>query len=176
MSTGPIPWHEVNRIRTPDPEPRTPNPEPRPGRAAGAILLTGVTMTQLTDDELIDRFERVDLAEFRHRDHVHLAWAYLKRDGRDRALDSLVQGLTRFAASKGHPEKFHYTLTRAWLDLIAGAAARHPGATTAAALLAQCPALADPRTVRQFYSDALLASDRARSGWVDPDLSPIGLP
>jgi hypothetical protein len=133
-------------------------------------------MTQLTDDELIDRFERVDLAEFHHRDHVHLAWAYLKRDGRDRALDCLLQGLIRLAASKGHPEKFHYTLTRAWLDLIADAAARHPGARTAVELLEQCPALADPRTVQRFYSDEHLHSDRARSGWVEPDLSPIGVP
>jgi hypothetical protein len=129
----------------------------------------------MRDDELIERFERVDLPEFHHRDHVQLAWAYVRRDGPDRALDSLVRGLRRFAASKGHPEKFHYTLTRAWLELIVIAAARHPDVRSAAGLLTRCPELGDPRTVRRFYAGAVLDSDQARAGWVEPDL-PFGLP
>jgi hypothetical protein len=102
-----------------------------------------------------------------------LAWAYLQRVGPERALECLVSGLKRFAAAKGHPEKFHYTLTRAWLEMIAFASARFPDTRTAADLLARCPELGDARTVQRFYSAALLDSDRARTGWVEPDLEPL---
>ena len=97
----------------------------------------------MTDAELLARFERLELAEFRHADHVRVAWAYLQRDGERGALEALVRGLRVVAQSKGHPEKFHYTLTRAWLELMATARRRHPDVTTAAELLARVPSLAD---------------------------------
>src|SRR3954467_1857985 len=99
----------------------------------------------MTDHELLRRFEAVDLPEFRHLDHVRVACAVLERDGEAGALDTMITGLTRFATAKGAPEKFHYTLTRAWLALLADARARVPDAGDAAAILAAYPDLADPK-------------------------------
>ena len=127
----------------------------------------------MTDFELLQRFERRDLDELHHADHVRVAWAYLERDGPAAALEALVTGLTAFAAAKGHPEKFHYTLTRAWLELIITARRQHPDVTSAADLLVRVPALADPGSVRRFYSNAVLDGDGARRGWVPPDRWPF---
>jgi hypothetical protein len=127
----------------------------------------------MTDTELLARFERIELEDFRHADHVRVAWAYLERDGAGPALEALVRGLKAVALAKGHPEKFHYTLTRAWLDLIVVERQRHPDVTSAADLLARVPALADPRYVRRFYADATLDGETARREWVPPDRWPF---
>jgi pyridoxamine 5'-phosphate oxidase len=127
----------------------------------------------MTDDELLHRFETADLAEFRHADHVRTAWAYVERDGPERALAALVDGLQRFANAKGVPGKFHYTLTRAWLALILDARARYPHARTAAALVDACPLLGDVRAIDRFYSVERLGSEHARAAWVEPDRAPI---
>ncbi len=123
----------------------------------------------MTDQELLRRFEAVDLPEFQHLDHVRVACAVLERDGQAGALDTMITGLTRFATAKGAPEKFHYTLTRAWLTLVADARARMPGTADAAALLAVYPALGDPQVIERHYSSDRLASDAARNGWVEPN-------
>ena len=123
----------------------------------------------MTDQELLRRFEAVDLPEFQHLDHVRVACAVLERDGQAGALDTMITGLTRFATAKGAPEKFHYTLTRAWLTLVADARARMPGTPDAAALLAVYPALGDPQVIERHYSSDRLASDAARNGWVEPN-------
>jgi hypothetical protein len=120
---------------------------------------------------MIEEFERGTLATFRHADHVRLTWAYLDRYDPDVTLKRLVSGLAGFAASKGHPEKFHYTLTRAWLEIIIEAKRQHPDVADADALLARCPALGDPQLIARYYSHGVLSSAVARMDWVPPDLS-----
>ena len=55
----------------------------------------------MTDEEFLQRFEAAELADFRHADHVRAAWAYVDRDGPDRALTSMLEGIQRFANAKG---------------------------------------------------------------------------
>jgi len=127
----------------------------------------------MTDEEFVARFERGEIESFRHADHVRLACAYLDACGRAEALPRLEAGLLAFATRKGVPEKFHRTLTRAWLELVADARARHAGAIGGDALLAACPPLAEPQFIRRFYSEAVLASAAARRDWIGPDLRPL---
>lgn len=123
----------------------------------------------LTDDELVAGFESGTLQEFRHADHVRLTIVYLSRHGRDEALRRLADGLLLFATRKGHPEKFHVTLTRAWVDLIDAARRAHPAVVDAAALVALRPELLDRTTLHRFYSSECLASELAKAQWVPPD-------
>jgi pyridoxamine 5'-phosphate oxidase len=127
----------------------------------------------LSDDELVAGFEAARLAEFHHADHVRLTIVYLARHGRDEALHRLTAGIKRLAAAEGHPDKFHVTLTRAWLELIEAARARHPNASSAAALMAACPDLLDRNTLCRCYSRARLESERARTEWLPPDLDAL---
>jgi hypothetical protein len=123
----------------------------------------------LTDDELVRGFESGLLSEFHHSDHVRLTIVYLARHGREDTLNRMADGLLLFATLKGHPEKFHVTMTRAWVDLIDAARAAHPEAPDAAALVAACPQLLDPNALLRFYSAERLNSDAARGQWVPPD-------
>jgi hypothetical protein len=124
----------------------------------------------LSDDEFVRQFEGASLDEFPHRDHVRLTIIYLMRHGRDQALERVSKGIRHFATVKGSPEKFHVTMTRAWLDLIESARVAHPEAHDAAALVAACPLLLDKHALLLFYSRERLESAEARAGWLPPDL------
>jgi hypothetical protein len=126
----------------------------------------------LTDDELVQGFEQGSLDEFPHGSHVRLALIYLDRHGHAGALQRLLDGLLRFATAKGHPEKFHVTMTRAWLDLLDAARHAHPNLTPGA-LLDACPELLDRNALCRFYSAERLHSDEARTRWLPPDLAEI---
>jgi hypothetical protein len=127
----------------------------------------------ITDDELVAGFEGASLAEFHHAEHVRVSIVYLMRHGRDEALRRVTSGIQRMAAAGGQPEKFHVTLTRAWLDLIDAARARVPDASDPAILLRACPELLDRTALYRCYSREVLESDRARTEWVPPDLRPL---
>jgi hypothetical protein len=126
-------------------------------------------MSALTDDELVAGFEAGSLADFHHADHVRLTLVYLARHGRDEALRRMTDGVRRLSAHDGHPEKFHLTMTRAWVDLLEAARVAHRDAADPAALVAACPSLLDKDALLRFYSRDSLYSERARTGWVPPD-------
>lgn len=125
---------------------------------------------------LIEGFESCSLQAFPHADHVRLTCAYLQRYDPDETLQRLLTGLARLATAKGAPEKFHYTMTRAWLEIILEARRQHPQSTDGDSLLASCPALADARLLREYYSEHVLSSPAARTGWVPPDLATFARP
>ena len=79
----------------------------------------------MTHDELIAGFEAgtIPPAAFGHREHVRLAWLYLRRHGRAGAEHRLLAGLRAFAAAAGKPDKFNAPLTLAWVARIDAAAA-----------------------------------------------------
>jgi len=127
----------------------------------------------LTDDELVRGFEDATLDDFPHACHVRVALVYLKRHGRDGALPRLMDGILRLATAKGHPERFHVTMTRAWLELIDAARRAHPDLAPAA-LIDACPDLLDRGALLRFYSRERLHSEEARTVWIPPDLAEIG--
>jgi hypothetical protein len=123
----------------------------------------------LTDDELVEGFEAGTLSAFPHAQHVRLTIVYLARHGQDETRQKMLEGLVRFATAKGQPQKFHVTMTHAWIDLIDAARRAHPEAPDAAALVAACPELLDPDALLRFYSPERLKSVEARERWVPPD-------
>jgi hypothetical protein len=123
----------------------------------------------LNDDDFVRGFETGTLADFPHADHVRLTIIYLARHGRDEALRRLATGLLAFATAKGVPEKFHVTITRAWVELVDAARRTHPDATDAAELVAACPLLLEREALLRFYSRDRLNSPEARAGWLPPD-------
>ena len=127
----------------------------------------------ISDEELLRGFEAASLTQFHHAEHVRVTILYLVRHGREEALRRLTVGIRGMAAAGGQPEKFHATMTRAWLELIDAARTAHPDAAGAAALVAACPELLDRDRLRRYYSSELLQSDRARREWLPPDLQPI---
>ena len=123
----------------------------------------------VTDEELIAGFEAASLPAFPHADHVRLTILYLSRHGREETERKLFEGLRRFATAKGVPEKFHVTMTIAWLDLVDDARRQYPELGDPAELVAACPELLDRDALLRFYTRERLMSDQARQQWVAPD-------
>jgi hypothetical protein len=126
----------------------------------------------MTDEAFVQAFETATLParEFSHAAHVRAAWWYLRQAPLPEALSRFSAALRRFAAANGASGKYHETITVAYMLIIAERlddaneaswgdfAARNPD------LLMRSPSV-----LAAYYSDALLASDRARRAFVMPD-------
>ncbi|MFD7592303.1 hypothetical protein ACFV6D_04640 [Kitasatospora sp. NPDC059812] len=107
---------------------------------------------------------------FGHRQHVRLSWLAVRRHGSATALDLVGDGIRRTAAKAGAPQKFHVTMTRAWMELVAHHA---DAATDFEDFAARHPELLDKDLLARHYRPETLTSDQARTTWVEPDLVPF---
>ena len=105
-------------------------------------------MDQIDDALLVSRFEAlaVDPRQFRHREHLRLAFAMLATADFGSASVRYRRALRRFADAAGAAGKYQETLTRAWLALVAERMATTPYASSFD-LLAAHPDLLDTRAV-----------------------------
>jgi len=126
----------------------------------------------LSDEALVEEFEscRLPAAQFHHADHIRLAWIYLGRMSEDEATARIEESIRRFAAHNGVSQKYHHTITLAWMRLVAESRRSTPEAGGFGAFTERHPELFDMKTVNQYYSAEHLASRDAKSGWVEPDL------
>ena len=128
--------------------------------------------TELTDDELMEQFQRTTLptTSFDHRQHVRVAWLFVTRFGMPNAITAFSDALRRFAAAKGAHHLYHVTVTWAYLLLInqrqqtCRAADWKTFAATNADLLRWKPSILD-----EYYTSDALWSDVARHSFVMPD-------
>jgi hypothetical protein len=109
---------------------------------------------------------------FGHREHVHVTWLAVRRYGVPAAIGLVGDGLQRTARYAGAPQKYHATVSRAWVELVGYHAAERDDATFAD-LAAREPALLDKRLLTRFYRPATLARPQAKRGWTPPDLAPF---
>jgi hypothetical protein len=128
------------------------------------------------DDEFLHAFFALTLAnsEFRHRDHLRLAWLAVRRHGAGAAEDVVTSGIQRFAQHHSHGPAYHDTMTRFWVRLVAHAVSGRPEIEDFDEFLATYPLLLDKNTpLRHWSRDAMFSPD-ARAEWCEPDLA--GLP
>jgi hypothetical protein len=122
---------------------------------------------------LLEDFEAASLPEgsFRHRDHVHVAWLYLRRLPPAAALDRFAAGLKRYAAAKGKAGLYHETITWAYLLLIRERMERGGAGQTFEEFAARNPDLLawKPSILDSYYLEETLSSDLARRVFVLPD-------
>jgi len=129
----------------------------------------------LTDDEFLRDFDSCALpsSSFHHADHLRLTWLCVRRFGEAAAGESVAQGIIRFATHHGGPQKYHHTMTLAWVRLVAAAVRATPSATRFEDFAALHPELLNRAALSDFYSASCLDSAAARSAWVEPDLRPL---
>ncbi len=123
------------------------------------------TVSRTDTRELVARFESCALAPwaFGHREHLFVAWTYLRAAPFEEGACRFVSGLKKFAAHHGATQKFHATITWTLLQLIAEAVHEDAANADFDAFLAAHPELLDVRTVlSSLYDHATLDSDRAR--------------
>ncbi|HSS49874.1 MAG TPA: hypothetical protein VLX28_13130 [Thermoanaerobaculia bacterium] len=132
----------------------------------------------LTDDDFVARFEDCTLpnSSFHHRDHVRLAWIYLRRHPPLEALARFAESLRRFAAANGHPGLYHETITWAFLLLIRERMERGAAGGTWEDFGTAHPELLSwkPSILDRYYRPETLGSELARRVFVMPDRSEAG--
>jgi hypothetical protein len=106
----------------------------------------------LTDIEYYDIV--IDMSAFTHAAHVKLALECLtEAPTLDAAIERMTGVLRGKAEAAGHPEKYHHTVTLFWMQMVAR--------------------LLDKDLPLAYYSAGRLASEQARTGWVEPDVRPL---
>lgn len=128
-----------------------------------------------SDEEFLRAFEDLSFPanQFHHREHIRVAWLYLKSSDATRAAERMTAGILRFANHHGATQKYHHTLTLAWMRLVAAALVETPECHKFTQFLAEHPELADKDLLKRYYSAEVLQSNAAREGWVEPDLQPL---
>jgi len=138
-----------------------------------SVAPTLETLDSLEDAELLRRFEDATLpaSAFHHRDHVRVAWLYLKAEPPLAALARFDAGLKRFAAAHGATGLYHETITWAYLLLLRERMERNGAGATWAEFAAQNPDLLTwkPSVLDRYYRPETLASELARRVFVLPD-------
>ena len=128
-------------------------------------------------DDLIIAFEQgaISNQDFHHADHVQVAYLYLSRFPPLEAVRRFSEGLRNFAARSGKAERYHETITWAFMFLIRERLARacrnnrhSPSWEEFAAANADLLNWKD-NILSRYYTKEMLASDLARSTFVLPD-------
>ena len=111
--------------------------------------------------------------QFHHRDHLRLAWVLVRLSGEDEATRRITSGIHYFATMHGQAEKYHETMTRFWVRIVAHAVAARPEISTFDAFLAAFPLLLEKDLPYRHWQRETMASPAARAQWVEPDIQAL---
>ena len=131
----------------------------------------------MTNDQFLTAFENCTVRnqDFHHVDHVRLAFLYLSRFPALEAMRRFSEALKNFAAFNGKPDRYHETITWAFLFLIRERMARSPHPDAASEpwdeFAARNPDLLnwEDNILRKYYLKETLASELARTTFLLPD-------
>ena len=131
----------------------------------GERLLQGFLDTTLPSDQ------------FHHRQHVEVAWRFVRNHGMPAALAEFTTAIRRFADAKGATGLYHETITWAFLFLIAERQARCCAGSWEAFAAANPDLLVwKPSILERYYSSDTLKSDLARQVFVLPTPRAVSAP
>lgn len=126
----------------------------------------------MTDREFAQAFEACQYPPetFHHREHVRLAWVYLREAPLLEALTRFTESLKRFAAHVGSAGLYHETITFAFLFLIHERMQRGAAPTFDEFAAANPDLFAwKPSILERYYRAETLQSEIARRTFVMPD-------
>lgn len=124
---------------------------------------------------LVSAFESCSFhpSEFRHHQHLIVALWYVWHLSFDEATERVTTGIRRLAETYGK-SGYHQTITQFWLAMVRNfVAERRSTSSLAATANALIENYHDKELIRQFYSENLLGSAKAKAEWVEPDLRPL---
>jgi hypothetical protein len=114
--------------------------------------------------------------QFRHRQHINLAFVAVRRYGMPEATTRICDWIQHIAAYERAPQKYHHTVSQAWVEIVAHHVDADPHCADFDTFARRNPALLDKRLLSRHYRSSTLAADPARHGWVEPDLAPFPWP
>ena len=123
----------------------------------------------MSDAELVTRFERAEVEELHHPDHVRVAFAYPRTMPLLDAIRAFTAALRRFAAAQGKPGLYHETITWAFLLIIHERMQLTPAAAWEAFIAENDDLLHwKPSVIDSYYPAEVLQSEFARRVFVLP--------
>jgi hypothetical protein len=142
---------------------------------AGLHRQPGVPGQRARDRELAAILPEITgpAGQFRHRQHINLAFYAVRRYGMPDAVDTVCGWIRQMAAYGRAPQKYHYTISRAWVELVAHHVAADPEGADFAIFAERNPPLLNKRLLARHYRSSTLAAGAARHRWVEPDLRPF---
>ena len=106
--------------------------------------------------------------QFRHRQHINLAFYAVRRYGMPDAVGAICGWIRQIAAYERAPQKYHHTVSRAWVELVAHHVATDPDCEDFDVFADRNPALLDKRLLSRHYRSSTLATAAANiSGTAD---------
>jgi hypothetical protein len=131
------------------------------------------------DQTFLQEFEaqRWPLDQWHHRDHLKLAYLYLRRYPFDDAAARIRDAIKAHNAAHQIPDSptsgYHETMTQAWLRLVDLVLREYGPAANADTFLDEHPELSEKKTLRLFYSRQRFMWPEAKTSFVEPDLTPL---
>ena len=124
----------------------------------------------MTPRQLREAFDAcsLDPETFHHEQHVAVAWTYLQDFPLAQALERFSSALLRFATSAGAPQKYHETITWAFLIVLNERMQQMPDASWEQFAAANPDLMQWPASLDRYYSAGVLASDLAKRTFVLP--------
>jgi hypothetical protein len=122
----------------------------------------------MTDAEFLAALESCTLpeAEFDHRGHLRAAWLCLRAGPFPEALARVSAALKRYSSHMGKPDRYHETITVAYMAVINERLHAGGAHDNWSAFLRDNPDLADRRLLMHYYRPETLASPAARTVFV----------
>jgi hypothetical protein len=129
----------------------------------------------MSDEHFLQAFRQGSLpvADFRHRDHLRLAWLLCRQLGGEAASAAVADSIRGFAAAHGHAAKYHETMTLFWVRAVDHMARSRPDIVMFDAFLEAFPCLLDKNLPYCHWLPETLNGATARAGWVPPDRLPL---
>jgi len=121
----------------------------------------------VTDAEYIDA-ALAGATRLGHREHVRLAWLVIRNEGAEAGGDRIARMLRHLAEAHGEADRYHETMTRFWIRLVAHAIEVEPGIDDFGAFVERFPLLLDGGSIGRHWSAETLSSGRI--AWVEPDV------
>jgi hypothetical protein len=127
----------------------------------------------MNDEELMGQFEDGTLAAecFHHADHVRMAYLYVCKYPLLEAIERFSTTLKKFATAQGKPERYHETITWAYVFLVAERRVRAGRPETWESFKRNNPDLLNwqENILKRYYRDDTLKSSLARQIFLFPD-------
>jgi hypothetical protein len=124
----------------------------------------------MTDEEFLRALECCTLpeSEFGHHAHVRAGYLYLKGSDFAEALDRIRRSIRAYAAHHGKPDRYHETITVAYLALIQQCIFERGDCGSWVTFEKSNPELFNPELLGHFYDRDVLESKIARRVFLLP--------
>src|SRR5262249_52537108 len=129
-------------------------------RMKGTVGALTCGSAALEDDAFVAEFEscRFPNAQFRHADHIRLAWIYLRRYDYQAAEKRMRRSIREFACHLGADQKYHETITILWMRLVNAALQLTSKPSNFSEFASAHTWLLNKEAIFEFYSRDLILS------------------